>query len=327
MNRPSSANSSNAFDVAPSGVGKACPHHAAAPDRRRSRRTGLLAALSCLALLAALAAPAAAKDYETVTFKPAHLGGMQVNFNVILPHDYAGSARRFPVLYLLHGYTGHYSDWVTRTHLIDYAKPYEEIIIMPEDQNGWYVDNYADPKLGWQSYIIDDLIPYVDSHYRTVASRKGRAIAGLSMGGYGAMLLGLKYHQLFAAVASLSGVLASAEPAFEEALPVSNSIHTVIEEDFGPLNNPQRRANDPFELIREIPITELPDLYLAIGSSDELLQMNRDFVKILSEYRIPYHYCEVPGKHEWPVWDSQVQRVLALQAPIIGALLAAGLPN
>lgn len=277
----------------------------------------LAVAAACLAF--SVAAHAADQGYSTVTFRPAHLGGMQVSFNVILPQDYASPSRRFPVLYLLHGYTGHFSDWVTKTGLLKYAKAYEEIIVMPEDENGWYVDNYANPKLDWQSYIIDDLIPYVDGHYRTVASRNGRAIAGLSMGGYGAMLLGLKYHQMFAAVASLSGVLASSQPAFEEVLPAGSPIHKVIAEDFGPLDNPSRRANDPFLLIREIPVSELPQLYLAIGSSDELLQMNRDFVHILSEYRIPYHYCEQPGKHEWSVWDDQIQRVLAIEAPVIGA--------
>ncbi len=275
-------------------------------------------ALCALGLLA-LCVPAFGKDYETVTFNPAHLGGMQVSFNVILPQDYATTTRRFPVLYLLHGYTGHYSDWATKTRLIEYAKPYEEIIVMPEGENGWYVDNYADPKLGWQSYIIDDLIPYVDAHYRTLASRDHRAIAGLSMGGYGALLLGLKYHQLFAAVASLSGVVASAEPAFEASLPQNEPIRKTIEEDFGPLNNPQRWGNDVFELIGEIPVSEMPQLYLAIGSSDMLLNENRDFVKLLAELKIPYQYSEVPGRHEWPVWDSQVQRVLALQAPVIGA--------
>lgn len=283
------------------------------------RSVMLAVAAACLALALAASAHAAAQGYSTVTFRPAHLGGMEVSFNVILPHDYASSSRRFPVLYLLHGYTGHYSDWVTKTSLLEYAKPYEEIIVMPEDENGWYVDNYDNPKLDWQSYIIDDLIPYVESHYRTVASRNGRAIAGLSMGGYGAMLLGLKYHGMFAAVASLSGVLASAQPAFEEALPPESPIHKVIAEDFGPLDNPSRRANDPFLLIREIPVSELPQLYLAIGSSDELLPMNRDFVHILSEYRIPYHYCEQPGKHEWSVWNDQIQRVLAIEAPVIGA--------
>lgn len=295
---------------------------AATPFVRRP--SWLLALIAVCLALAPGATAAAAKDYQTITFSPAHLGGMEVNFNVILPRDYNSTTRRFPVLYLLHGYTGHYSDWVTKTGLVKYAAHYEEIIVMPEDENGWYVNNYANPKLEWQSYIIDDLIPYVDSHYRTVSARKGRAIAGLSMGGYGAMLMGLKYHQLFAAAASLSGVFASAEPAFEEALPAGDPIHKVIEEDFGPLDNPTRRTNDPFLLIREIPVSELPVLYIAIGSSDSLLQMNRDFVHILSEYKIPYHYCEVPGKHEWPVWDSQIQRVLALQAPVIGALPEGG---
>lgn len=288
----------------------------------RARHRCLFRVWVLVGMLLALAFSLQAKDYATVSFKPVHLGGMEVSFNIILPQDYATSARRYPVLYLLHGYTGHYSDWVTKTGLTGYAKHYEEIIVMPEDENGWYVDNYTNPKLGWQSYIIDDLIPYVDSHYRTVAARKGRAIAGLSMGGYGAMLLGLKYHQMFAAVASLSGVLASAEPAFEEALtsPREKTIHDVIAGDFGPLSNRARRENDPFLLVTEIPPDQMPQLYFSVGSSDSLLEMNRQFARLLSDWRITYRYSEVPGKHEWPVWDRQIKRVLALQAPVIGAL-------
>ncbi|MGH9325307.1 MAG: alpha/beta hydrolase [Terriglobia bacterium] len=284
---------------------------------RLHRRYGIVSL--CTLLLLTLSLPAWPKGYQTVTFSPAHLGGMQVSFNVIFPQDYGTSARRYPVLYLLHGYTDHYTAWVTKSHITDYAKHYEEIIVMPEDENGWYVDNYANPKLGWQSYIVDDLIPYVDAHYRTLASRDHRAIAGLSMGGYGALLLGLKYHQLFAAAASLSGVVASAEPAFEDVLPPGSPIRQTIEEDFGPLTNPNRWENDLFELIGEIPVSEMPQLYLSVGSSDRLLAENRDFVRILALLKIPYRYCEVPGRHEWPVWDRQIQRVLALQAPAIGA--------
>lgn len=286
----------------------------------REQRCSLPALFLCAAALLLAALPAAAKDYETVTFSPKHLAGMQVSFNVILPQDYALTTRRYPVLYLLHGYTGHYSDWVTKTGLTTYAKGYQEIIVTPEDENGWYVDNYANPKLGWQSYIIDDLIPYVDGHYRTIAARNGRAIAGLSMGGYGAMLLGLKYHQMFAAAASLSGALASTNPVFEELIPPESPIRATLNEDFGPLNSTKRWQNDVFALIGEIPVSELPQLYLAIGSSDPLLPENREFVAILARLKIPYRYCEVPGRHEWKVWDSQVQRVLAIQAPVIGAL-------
>ncbi len=93
----------------------------------------------------------------------------------------------------------------------------------------------------------------------------------------------------------------------------------VLEADFGAAENPARAAEDPFELIKKVAPDEMPELYLAVGSSDFLLEANRAFVKLLSELKLRYRYCEVPGKHEWPVWDEQIQQVLALQAPVIGA--------
>jgi S-formylglutathione hydrolase FrmB len=98
-------------------------------------------------------APAAwGKDFETVSFPAPHLGGMEVPLNVILPNGYDGSARRYPVLYLLHGYTVHYSDWVLHSGITQYARQDQEIIVMPEAGTGWYVNNYANPKLKWQDY-------------------------------------------------------------------------------------------------------------------------------------------------------------------------------
>ena len=258
-----------------------------------------------------------AKDYETVEMNAPHLGGMTVGFNLILPRDYTKSERHYPVLYLLHGYTDHYPAWVSYTNLVQYARGYEEIIVMPEGDNGFYTNSHSDPRLAWEDFLMKDLIPYVDRHYRTVASRQGRAIAGLSMGGYGAMKLGLKYPGMFAAVASLSGALAAArlskqgidDPAF----------HKLVEEIFGPPDNPQRANEDPFQLVKRVSVKEMPQLYVAIGSSDFLLEENREFVSLLASLKIPYEYREVPGKHEWPVWDRQIQVVLAMQAPVIGA--------
>jgi S-formylglutathione hydrolase FrmB len=283
----------------------------------------------CLLLTASSAWPgslnAQDRGYRTVQFKTAHLGGRQVSFNLILPKDYSTSHRRFPVLYLLHGYTGNYTDWVTRTGIVRYARAYEEIIVMPDAADSWYVNNYADPKLKWEDYVIEDLIPYVDSHYRTVASRRGRAIAGLSMGGYGALYLGLKYHNLFSAVASLSGVVASADLAgrdpavwkmIGEKMP---KMKETLLEDFGPPSNPARKGEDPFLLIRQLTPEERPALFLAVGESDPFLQQNREFVALLSSLKIAYHYHEVPGGHEWKVWDEEIQSVLALEAPVIGA--------
>lgn len=264
---------------------------------------------------------------EAVGFQAAHLDDTAVKFNVILPHDYAASGRRFPVLYLLHGFSGHYSDWCRNTRIVDYAKPYEEIIVMPEGENSWYVNNATNPKMRWEDYFIEDLIPYVDAHYRTIASRQGRAIAGLSMGGYGAMFLGLKHHEMFAAVASLSGVVASADlarwdKAAKKGIDKEKNyagIKRALSDDLGPRNNPARSSEDPFLLIRTLTPENCPQLYLAIGWGDSLLSENREFAGLLAQLKMPYRYAEVPGKHEWPVWDEQVQRVLALQAPVIGA--------
>jgi S-formylglutathione hydrolase FrmB len=280
--------------------------------RRRLAHTlhGLLA-LAC-------AFPALGTEYETVEIRTAHLGGMTVGFNLILPRDYKAGERRYPVLYLLHGYTDHYPAWISYTNVVEYARGYQEIIVMPEGDNGFYTNSAADPQLAWEDFLMLDLIPYVDGHYRTVATRQGRAIAGLSMGGYGAIKLGLKYPQMFAAAASLSGALAA---AVREKRPSDDPVlRKLIDGVFGGRDNPERARNDPFTLIKNLPPGEIPQLYVAIGSQDSLLQENRDFVRLLAELKIPYEYREVPGKHEWPLWDQQIQVVLAKQAPVIGAL-------
>jgi S-formylglutathione hydrolase FrmB len=280
-------------------------------------RTKLAAGwLTVLALV--LGRAALAKDYETVEINAEHLGGITVGFNIILPRDYSTSARRYPVLYLLHGYTDHYPAWVSYTGIVQYARDYAQIIVMPEGDNGYYTNSYSDPKLAWEDFIIQDLIPYVDSHYRTAASRPGRAIAGLSMGGYGAMKLGLKYPHVFAAVASLSGVVAA--PRWKDRYPVEDADYPkLIDSILGPRGSATRAANDPFELIQKLPADQRPQLYLSIGTSDNLLEENREFVRLLAELKVPYEYREIPGEHEWPVWDQQIQVVLALQAPVIGA--------
>ncbi|MFB3923402.1 MAG: alpha/beta hydrolase [Terriglobia bacterium] len=265
----------------------------------------------------ALSASAQARDYDTVEVAAPHLGGMTVGFNIILPRDYTSSTKRYPVLYLLHGYTDHYPAWVSYSGITQYARGYREIVVMPEGDNGFYTNSYSDKNLAWEDSIILDLIPYVDSHYRTVASRPGRAIAGLSMGGYGAMKLGLKYPQMFSAVASLSAAFGAARWTHR---PIDDPVfQKLIEGVYGPRENPGRAAEDPFELIKKLPAELRPQIYISIGSGDFLLDENREFVKLLSDLKVPYEYREFPGKHEWPVWDREIQVVLALQAPVIGA--------
>jgi S-formylglutathione hydrolase FrmB len=275
--------------------------------------------LSLLLILGTLfetALSAAGKDFETVTFRAPHLAGKEVPLSVILPAGYDASERRYPVLYLLHGYTAHYSDWATSTHIIQYARRYQEIIVMPEAGTSWYVNNYANPQLKWQDYFIYDVIPYVDQHYHTQANRRGRALAGTSMGGYGALLLGLKYHAMFAAAASLSGVVTTPDRSFVQYV-TSQLDEQVIESDFGPFGSQARDENDLFNLARQVPPSEMPQLYLSIGTSDKYLRTNREFAKTLDRLGVAYRYRELPGGHDWRLWDPELETVLAFQADAI----------
>jgi S-formylglutathione hydrolase FrmB len=124
----------------------------------------------------------------------------------MLPSDYAtNTQRRYPVLYLLHGLTGDENDWWTRTRLAEYAARYHLIIVTPGVGDSWYANSASDPRARYEDVIIKDLIPFIDAHYRTVPTRDGRAIAGLSMGGLGAVKFALRYPQMFAFAGSFSG--------------------------------------------------------------------------------------------------------------------------
>src|SRR5262249_54221658 len=157
--------------------------------------------------LTLIAVTAAAQNTSVQTVQlQSKLINATLPYNVVLPPGYrAATVTRYPVLYLLHGLSGHYSDWVARTNIADYVAQYRLIIVMPEGNDSWYVDGAAGVNDKYETYILKELMPDVDQRYRSIQSRYGRAIAGLSMGGYGAFKYGLKYPATFAFVASLSG--------------------------------------------------------------------------------------------------------------------------
>lgn len=144
-------------------------------------------------------------DLRTISlFSPA-LGG-ETPVRVLLPDGYATGHRRYPVLYLLHGLTGSERDWASRTDVVASAHRLPLIVVMPAGGNGWYADPLSPAAPHWESYHIGELIPYVDRHYRTISGRAGRAIAGLSMGGLGALAYAARHPDLFVAAAAFSGV-------------------------------------------------------------------------------------------------------------------------
>lgn len=253
---------------------------------------------------------------ETVKLQlESKLMGRPMPYQVVFPVGYKNKFeedRRYPVVFLLHGLSGHFDNWISKTMLVEYAARANAIIVTPEGGDGWYTDGGANQSEKWESYIVQELIPEIDKRFRTIPTREKRAIAGLSMGGYGSIKFGLKFPDRFALVGSFSGALKAAEYT-EKSYP--GAIGQTVEHIYGPLGSPVRKANDIFELLRGQPadsIKKLPYIYLDCGTEDFLFQDSRDFVSLLIEKKVPHEFRQLPGAHNWKYWDQQVQEFLKL---------------
>ncbi|HEY4000261.1 MAG TPA: alpha/beta hydrolase family protein [Candidatus Xenobia bacterium] len=239
---------------------------------------------------------------ETRTFHSASLG-RDMRYNAVLPAGYDRGNRRYPVLYLLHGFSGDYQNWVKLTPLADDLKPWPMIVITPDANNSWYVNAATESENRYEDYVTRDLIAEVDKRYRTTSKR---GIAGLSMGGYGALLLTLKHPGLYSATASLSGAF-EAPCGIEKVVP---ELQDSLLEAYGPYGNPARGQNDVYQLIS----AQVPYVYLTCGSHDPLLPSNRRLVELLSSHHQAYEYHEYPGGHDWDYWKARLPEVLAFVA-------------
>jgi putative tributyrin esterase len=213
-----------------------------------------------------------------------------MHYLAVLPAGYNNSQQRYPVLYLLHGWAGDYTNWVKLTKLVEYSRRYPMIIITPDAQNSWYVNSATVPADRFEDYIINDLIREVDTRWRTIASPDRRAIAGLSMGGYGSVLFGLKHSESFAAVGSVSGR-------------TDNDIYPLL-----------------YSALAKTGGVSIPYFFLECGSQDPLLPSNRKFVEELSSKNVSYEYHEYPGAHTWEFWDQS----LPLMLEVIAARIVPG---
>jgi S-formylglutathione hydrolase FrmB len=278
--------------------------------------TARIQSITGLLLLLTFTASAQSSSIQTVQLQ-SKLVNTTLSYNVILPPDYrTSSATRYPVLYLLHGLDGHYTDWVTRTNVADYAAQYRMIVVTPEGNNGWYTDSASTATDKYESYILKELIPDVQHRFRTIESRYGRGIAGLSMGGYGALKFGLKSPGTFAFAGSMSGALAV--PSWtEDDLKSLKSIRDSAFSAFGPLGSETRKANDIFEIVRGFSAARAaaaPYIYLDCGTEDFWVADNNRFAALLRDQKMAHEFRELPGEHNWMYWDQQVREVLRIAA-------------
>ncbi len=274
--------------------------------------------------------------------------GRKLKYNVVLPRGYESGEARYPVLYLLHGFSGNYLNWA-RMQVPGYARSYDLIVVMPDAGNSWYAnwaESEGDAENAWEDYMIKDLVGHVDATYRTVAGREGRAITGLSMGGYGALMLGLKHPEMFASIGSHSGAVAFAKAAGDRLRspqdptkattrrPPSAEPNLAIgvegfssQADRTPKGKlfatpEQADACDPFLLVKSVPKEKLPHIYLDCGTDDRLIASNQDFVKLLMAEKIPFTYAEGPGGHDARYWSREVGHSMAVQYHILRRNLA-----
>jgi putative tributyrin esterase len=237
-----------------------------------------------------------------------------MHYAIVLPVDYERSQQRYPVLYLLHGWAGDYTNWVKLTKLVEYSTRYPMIVITPDAQNSWYVNSATVPADRFEDYIINDLIREIDTRWRTIASPDRRAIAGLSMGGYGSVLFALKHPGSFSVVGSVSG-------AFDAPTGVEHVIADLRESTdraFGAPSSTTRKENDIYSLLSSVMAgakhSSVPYFFLECGSQDSLLPSNRKFVEELSSKNVLYQYHEYPGAHTWEFWDKSLPMMLEVIA-------------
>ncbi|MEQ1924316.1 MAG: alpha/beta hydrolase family protein [Pyrinomonadaceae bacterium] len=236
--------------------------------------------------------------------------GREMPYRVVLPAGYDDAKeQRFAVIYLLHGLTGHYNNWIDATKVAAYALNHKFIIVTPEGDNGWYTDSVTKPADKYESYIVKELIPEIDAKFRTLANRDNRLITGLSMGGFGGVKFGLKYPEMFAIAGSFSGALGAASFTEKNAATAGRGIDAIM----GAEGGEWRAANDVFRLVRDLTpekIKALPFIYQSCGTEDFLIQNNREFMMLLVEKKVPHEYRQHPGVHNWVFWDDQIREFL-----------------
>lgn len=249
------------------------------------------------------------------------LGGSQAlgrmnSFMAVLPE---GGDGPFPVLYLLHGYSDDHTGWVRRSNVERYVGKYPMIVIMPDGEHGWYTDAAAAPYAKFETYITKELVGFVDRTFHTIAERRGRAIAGLSMGGYGALKLALKNPDIFCAGHSFSGAveIASREGSLKQRFEDSTS-PWAIEQGLVFGDAPSGGPEDLRTIILKGDPKTRPVFSFDCGVDDFLIEDNRRFHAFLEENKIPHAYEEFPGGHDWNYWDTHIQTTLARTAKLFG---------
>lgn len=244
-----------------------------------------------------------------------------VEYSVYLPEGYEESNRRYPVLYLLHGYSDDETGWTQFgevKNIVDRQMQSVEttpmIIVMPDAGVSWYINSH-DGKVRYEDFFIEEFIPYIDDTYRTRAEKQFRGIAGLSMGGYGTLIMSMKHPDLFAAAAPLSAGVITDEEVID--MPDDNW-KNVFGMPFGENLKGKDRLTDHYRQNSILNIINTGDAealsgvryYIDCGDDDFLIKGNMALHAALIDQEIPHEFRVRDGGHTWTYWRTALPEVL-----------------
>lgn len=216
---------------------------------------------------------------------------------VALPDDYEVSERNYPVVYLLNGHGGDYRSWPSVINVDSLATRYNCLVVCPSGFNSWYFDSPVDKKMQMESFITTELVPAIDSLYRTVPDRNGRAITGLSMGGHGALWIAMRHSDMFGSAGSTSGGV--------DFTPWPDRWN--IKDFLGPqAADPEMwRSHTVASLVSGLEPSQL-NLIIDCGTEDFFYEVNCSLDRALNEARIPHAFITSPGAHNGAYWSRSI---------------------
>jgi len=222
----------------------------------------------------------------------------KINAIVITPDNYA-KGTQYPVVYLLHGAGGDYTDWTKKSAGVpENADKYNMIIVCPDGGvTSWYWDAPADPTYKYETYITKELIPFIDKTYKTIKTRNGRAISGLSMGGHGGLWLSIRHQDLFGAGGSMSGGV--------DIRPFPNNWD--MAKRLGSLKDNAETWNK-YTVTNQLDLLKPNSLAIIFdcGTEDFFYKVNIELHDKLLALKIPHDFTVRPGAHNWTYWTNSV---------------------
>lgn len=221
-----------------------------------------------------------------------------MNVNVTLPESYdCDTTVRFPVVYLLNGHGGNNNSWGTVANLDSLATAHNFIIVCPDGMNSWYFDSPVRKDMQMESFITGELLPFIDTHYRTLARPESRAITGLSMGGHGAMWLAMRHPDMFHNAGSTSGGV--------DFTPWPGSWN--IKDALGDRDsNPELWSSHTVaSLVKGLKPGQL-NIVFDCGTEDFFYEVNCALDSTLNAMRIPHRFSISPGAHNGAYWGKAI---------------------